>query len=87
MADSIHTWNLVQVDTNSMILRVSVEEHAELQEWIWAVFDTWHHAAWRECCLLDVSVEVLGVLVQNHAAEVMHLLVSVPHLHLSREYS
>jgi len=38
-----HTWDLVVVDTNSMVLGITVEEHAELQEHVRAVLDTWNH--------------------------------------------
>ena len=60
---SMRTWDLVQVDANAVVLRVAVGEHAELQQRIRTVFDTGHHAARGECCLLHVAVEVLGVLV------------------------
>jgi len=79
---SNHTWDLVQIDANAVVLGVSVKEHTELQQRIRTVFDTWHHAARRECCLFNISVEVLGVLVQHHAAEVMHLEASVNQLDL-----
>lgn len=83
---SFHTWDLVQVDADAVVLRVSVEEHTKLQQRIRTVFDTGDHAAGRECCLLDISVEILGILVQDHAAEVMHLILSVHQLHLFRRF-
>lgn len=56
-----------------MILGVPVEEHAELQKRIWAIFDSWHHATWREGSLLYITMEVLWVLVQSELAEIVHL--------------
>lgn len=40
------TWNLVQVYADPVILRIAVEEHPELEEGVWAVFDPGDHAAW-----------------------------------------
>lgn len=35
--------NLVQVDTDAVVLSISVEEHAELQKRVWRVLDTRDH--------------------------------------------
>ena len=64
--------DLVQVDANAVVLSVSIEKHAELEQWVWAFLDTGHHATGRECSLLDIAMEVLGVLVQDQFAELMH---------------
>jgi len=36
--------NLLQVDTNTVVLSIAVEEHAELKKWVGAVLDTRNHA-------------------------------------------
>lgn len=45
-----HEWavhgNLVQIDTDAVVLCVAVEEHAELKQWVGRVLDTRNHAAW-----------------------------------------
>ena len=64
--------DLVQVDADAVVLRVAVEEHAELQERVGGVLDTRDHGAGREGGLLDVAVVVLGVLVEDQAAELLH---------------
>ena len=33
---------LVEIDADAMVLGVAVEEHAELEEWVWAIFDAWY---------------------------------------------
>lgn len=80
-----HEWtvdgDLVEVDSNAMVLCIAVEEHAELEKGIRRVFDTRNHAAGRESRLLDVSVEVLGVLIKNEATKLLHgELISGPNL-------
>ena len=59
------TRDLMQIHTDAMVLCIAVEEHAELKQRVWAVFNTRHHAARRESCLLDITVEVLRVLVED----------------------
>lgn len=63
----------MQIDTNPVILCVTVEEHAELQQRIRAVLNSRHHASWREGGLFYVSVEVLGILIQDQLAKFMQL--------------
>lgn len=64
--------NLVHVGANAMVLRITVEEHAELQERIGAVFDAWDHAAGGEGRLLNIAVVILGVLVQGQFPKIVH---------------
>jgi hypothetical protein len=56
-----------------MVLGVPVEEHAELQKGVGAVFDAGDHATRGERGLLNVAVEVFRVLVENELAEFMQL--------------
>ena len=65
-------WYLVQVDTDTMILSVSVEEHAELEEGIGGVFYAWDHAARGEGGLLDVSMIVLWVFIEHEPTKGLH---------------
>jgi hypothetical protein len=65
-------WYLVQVHADAVVLRVSVEEHAELEQGIGRVANTGHHASGGERRLLDVAVEVLRVLVKHKTTEFMH---------------
>jgi hypothetical protein len=68
------TWNLVVVSAaETMVLRIAVEEHAELQERVWTVLDARHHSSRGEGGLLDVAVEVFRVLGQAELAEFLHL--------------
>jgi len=67
------TWNLMQVDTNSVVLSITVKEHAELQERIRAVLDSRNHTPWREGCLLDVSMEILRIFVQSQFSKLTQL--------------
>lgn len=71
------------VDTDTVELCVSIEEHAELQQWIRAVFDTWYHGTWREGSLVDISVVVLRILGHMQFAELLQLyfVVSQDKLH------
>lgn len=64
--------HLMQVDANTMVLGIAVEEHAELEQRIWRILDAWHHASRRKGGLLDITVEVFRVLVQNEPAEFLH---------------
>ena len=64
---------LVKIDADAMILSIAVEEHAELEERIWAVFNTWYHAARRKGGLFNIAMEVLGVLVEDEATKLVHL--------------
>lgn len=64
--------DLVQVDADAVVLRVAVEEHAELEEWVRRVFNTGDHGAGGKGGLLDVAVVVFWVLVQDEFAEVVH---------------
>lgn len=73
--------HLMQIDADTVVLSITIKEHAELQQWIRTIFDTWDHAAWRERGLLDVTVEILGVFVQYELAELVHwILLARPHL-------
>jgi len=66
-----------------VVLRVAVEEHAELEERVGTVFDAGDHAARGEGGLLDVAVEVLRVLVQDEFAEFVELFTSQPRFVIS----
>lgn len=65
--------DLVQIDANAMILGVAIEEHAELKQRVWRVFDARDHAPWGECGLFNITVIIFGVSVENQAAKLMHL--------------
>ena len=65
--------NLVQIDADAVILRIAVEEHAELEEWVRGVLNTWDQAARGKCGLLYVAVIILRVLVKYKAAKFVHL--------------
>lgn len=43
-----------------------------LEKWVWGILDTRDHGARREGCLLDVTVVVLWVLVQDQTTDLMH---------------
>ena len=57
--------HLVQIDTDAMVLSITVKEHAELKKRVRAIFDTRHQTTGAECRLLHVPMVVLGVLVQD----------------------
>lgn len=61
------------VDPNSMQLGITIEESAKLKKRIWAIFYTWDHAARRECSLLNISMKILRIAVQNQLAEFAQL--------------
>ena len=65
--------NLVQIDADTVILRIAVEEHAELEEWVRGILNTGDHAARGECGLFYVTVIILRVLVEHKTAELVHL--------------
>ena len=65
--------HLVQIHADTVILRIAVEEHAELEEGVRRVLNTWHQAARGECGLLYVTVVILRVLVEYKAAKFVHL--------------
>ena len=65
--------DLVQVDANPMVLGISVEEHTELEQRVWRVFDAGNHAAGAKGRLFNVAVVVFGVLVKDKATEFVHL--------------
>ena len=67
------TRDLVVVRADTMKLRVTVEEHAELQERIRAVLNTWDHGTRREGSLIDISVIVFGILGDVEFAELLEL--------------
>lgn len=64
---------MVEVDANSVILRIAVEEHTELQQWVRAVFNAGDHAARGERRLFNITMEILGVLVEAEFTELMKL--------------
>lgn len=64
--------DLVQIDTDAVILGIAVEEHAELQQWVRAILDARYHASRGECRLLDVPVIILWVLVEDEVSELVH---------------
>lgn len=63
----------MQIDSNPVVLGVSVEEHAELKQRVRAVFDARDHASRRERGLFDVTVEIFGVFVQRELAKPLQL--------------
>ena len=65
--------NLVQIDTDAVILRIAIEEHAELEERVRRVLDTRDHAARGKGGLFYITVIVLRILVEHKAAELVHL--------------
>lgn len=65
--------DLVQVHADAVILRVAVEKHAELEEWVGRVLDARDHTAGGKGGLFYVAVVVLWVFVEHQAAELMHL--------------
>lgn len=65
--------NLVEVDADSVILRIAVEEHAELQQGVRAVFNAGDHASRGECRLFNIAMEILGVLVEAEFTELLKL--------------
>ena len=69
--------HLVQVDADAVVLRVAVEEHAELEQRVGRVFDSRDHGAWGKGGLLNVAVVVFRVFVEDQAAEVVHLCYHV----------
>jgi len=56
-----------------MILRITIEEHAELQKRIWAVLNAGYHTARGESSLFDITVVILGILVQYEFSEFLQL--------------
>ncbi len=53
--------DLVQVYADAVVLGVAVEEHAELEERVGTVFDSWDHAAGGEGGLFDITMVWVGV--------------------------
>ena len=64
--------DLVQVNADTVVLGVAVEEHAELEQRVRAVFDAGDHASGGKGGLLDVAVVVFRVLVEDEVAEFVH---------------
>lgn len=65
--------DLVQIHADAVVLRVTVEEHAELEERVGRVLDTRDHTAGGKGGLLYITVIVLRVLVEHKPAELVHL--------------
>ena len=65
--------NLVQIDSNAVILRIAVEEHAKLEKWVGRVLNAWDHTARGKGSLFYVTMIVLRVLVEDKAAKLVHL--------------
>ena len=57
--------NLVKVHSDTMVLGVPIEEHAELEQRIGRVFDTRDHTTGTESGLFDVTVIILWVFVED----------------------
>lgn len=55
----------MQIDPNTVILDITVEEHAELQERIGTILDSGNHASRREGRLFNIAMEILRVLVES----------------------
>ena len=70
--------NLVQIDTDAVILRIAIEEHAKLQERVRRVLNTRNHAARGKGGLFYITVIVLRILVEHKTAELKHLRQSDP---------
>jgi hypothetical protein len=68
------TRNLVEIDTNAMILRITIKEHPKLEELIWAVLNAGNHAPGRESRLLNIAMIILRILVQDKFSKFLHLL-------------
>lgn len=64
--------DLVEVDTETVVLGIAVEECSELEEHVWGGFDSGDHATGREGKLFDVPVVILGVLVQHELSKFVH---------------
>jgi hypothetical protein len=54
-------------------LCITVEEGPKLKKRIRTVLDTGDHAARRECSLFNISVEVLGIAVQDQLPKLLQL--------------
>jgi len=65
--------NLVEVDPDTMVLSVAIEEHTELEQRVWRVFDARDHASRGESGLFNIPMIVFGIFVQNEATKFMHL--------------
>ncbi len=65
--------NLVKVDANAMVLSVAIEEHTELEQRVWRVFDSRDHASRGESGLFNIPMIVFGISVQDEATKLMHL--------------
>jgi len=67
-----NTWDLVVVSASkTMILGIAVEEHAELEQRVGTVFDSWDHSAGREGSLINVTMIVLWVLIDSEFAKLV----------------
>ena len=64
--------DLMQIDTDTVILGITVEEHAKLEQRVRAILDARYHASRGECRLLDVAMVVLWVLVEDKIPEFVH---------------
>ena len=55
----------MKIYANAVILCISIKEHTELKEGIRTVLNTWHETSRRESGLLNVTVEVFRILIEN----------------------
>ena len=65
--------DLVQIDTNAVILRVAIKKHAELEQRVRRVLNTRYQAARGKCGLFYITVIILRILVEYKTAELVHL--------------
>ena len=64
--------DLMQIDADTVILCIAVEEHAKLEQWVRAILDARYQASWGECRLLDVPVIVFWILVEDEIPKFVH---------------
>lgn len=69
--------DLVVVGTETMTMGVGVVDQTALKHLVVRWFDTWDHVGGGEGYLLGLSVEVLGVLVQNNSSDLLERVVAV----------
>lgn len=63
--------DVMQVYADAVILCISIEEHAELEQWVRGVLNTRYHTAWRKGGLFYVSVKILRVFIQHKLAKLL----------------
>jgi hypothetical protein len=64
-------WNLVQIDSDSMVLCITIEKHTKLKQGVRAILNSRDHRARGKSSLFDIAVKILGVLVEDKTAKLM----------------